>query len=149
MSGGHKSLALPQTAQLCLDRGGGSNVWFQDCFKRWSHIIKEKAHVNMDIRRVVKHTEVTVQDHFWGEHGLETKLIAPGIMDPDTKIITDASRILNFDETLQFLDYGDGKGVGQELTACAPSTSPTTAMQGRKRRDRERGGRAIWLVFGP
>lgn len=34
----------------------------------------------------MKHTEQVVENHFFGEYGLEKELIAAGVMTPDTKV---------------------------------------------------------------
>jgi len=57
-----------------------------------------------DHKRACKMTEETVERHFFGDYGLEAELIDAQIMDPETKIISDARRLLNCDEVPQPLE---------------------------------------------
>ena len=66
--------------------------------------IEEGVDRAQDQQRSVMMTETVVNQHFYGEFGLEAELLAAGIMDPDTKVIKDTRRLLNMDETPQPLD---------------------------------------------
>eukprot|EP00966_Prymnesium_polylepis_P250397 5790225-Prymnesium_polylepis.1 len=58
--------------------------------------------------------EGTVEKHFNGEYGLGAELIDAGVMDPETKVITDPRRVLNCDETPQQID-GSQKGSRKKV----------------------------------
>jgi len=45
-----------------------------------------------DVRRARKMKESTVQNHFYGEFGLEAELVHAGIMDPTTKVCPSSAR---------------------------------------------------------
>mmetsp|Transcript_22501 Transcript_22501/g.89348 ORF Transcript_22501/g.89348 Transcript_22501/m.89348 type:complete len:113 (+) Transcript_22501:4970-5308(+) len=59
-----------------------------------------------------------VEEHFKGIHGLRNELIAAGLMDEATGAIKDPSRIMNIDETPQFVGYADNKGGGKKKYAA-------------------------------
>jgi len=84
-----------------------SHTFFQRIYPWWRARginISEGVSRAEEERRSRKRTEVVVQNHFFGEYGLERELIDAGIMDPHTKVINDPRRILNGDETPQPLD---------------------------------------------
>eukprot|EP00967_Tisochrysis_lutea_P158778 scaffold325929_cov59-Tisochrysis_lutea.AAC.1 len=94
-----------------------SHTFFQRIFPWWRARgvdIAEGVSRAEEERRSMKHTEQVVENHFFGEYGLEKELIAAGVMTPDTKVrskVADADaccayarRLLNADETPQPLD---------------------------------------------
>ncbi|KAK3261760.1 hypothetical protein CYMTET_29349, partial [Cymbomonas tetramitiformis] len=73
--------------------------------------IGEKKPVAAEKKRVAQYTEAAVEEHFFAPGaGLEDTLVRHGIMDPDTKLIKDPRRLLNRDETPQFMDYNSLRG---------------------------------------
>ena len=56
--------------------------------------ISEGVDSAQDTKRAVKMHEGTVEKHFNGEYGLGAELIDAGVMDPETKVITDPRRVL-------------------------------------------------------
>ena len=66
-----------------------------------------------------QYNEETIQEHFYAPAGLEAYLIRAGVMDPETKMITDARRLLSRDECPQFIAFCTTKGGGKKLVAAA------------------------------
>ncbi|KAK3262288.1 hypothetical protein CYMTET_28846 [Cymbomonas tetramitiformis] len=73
-------------------------------------IVSEKKPVVAERKRVVVYTEETVTEHFYGEAGLKKTLIDAGIMDPASKRNLHPERVLNRDESPQFIQYCTTKG---------------------------------------
>ena len=76
--------------------------------------IDEGVDCAQDVKRALKMHEGTVKKHFDGAFGLGAELIDSGIMDPETKVISDPRRVLNCDETPQQID-GHQKGSRKKV----------------------------------
>ncbi|KAK3249698.1 hypothetical protein CYMTET_40890 [Cymbomonas tetramitiformis] len=110
-SKGLKYEKLSIAAKQCLQNGGPSRKFFQYLFGYYADRISEKKPVAVEKKRLAQYTEETVNEHFFAEgSGLHDTLVRCGIMDPVTKEITDPKRILNRDETPQFVDFNTQKG---------------------------------------
>ncbi|KAK3274494.1 hypothetical protein CYMTET_17320 [Cymbomonas tetramitiformis] len=105
-SKGVKYEKLSQAAKQCLAHNGPSPKFFQYLFGYYSDVIDEKKPVAVEKKRIAAYTEETIEEHFFAEgSGLEATLIRHGIMCAVTKKITDPKRLLNRDETPQFVDF--------------------------------------------
>ncbi|KAK3261363.1 hypothetical protein CYMTET_29727 [Cymbomonas tetramitiformis] len=110
-SQGRKYEKLSKNAELCIQNGGPIKKFFQHFFGYYSDKIGEKKPVAAEKKRVAQYTEAAVKEHFFAPGaGLEDTLVRHGIMDPDTKLIKDPRRLLNRDETPQFMDYNSLRG---------------------------------------
>ncbi|KAK3268255.1 hypothetical protein CYMTET_23230 [Cymbomonas tetramitiformis] len=82
--------------------------------------ISEKKPVAVEKKRVAQYTEEPINEHFHAPGcGLEDTLVRHGIMDPVTKQITDPKRVLNRDETPQFVDFNSLRGNNIRKRATA------------------------------
>ena len=72
--------------------------------RKYEDLVDTKNTQKIQARRAEKHSEDVIRRHFYDAAGLEALLLRCGIMDPVTKKI-DARRVLNKDETPQFVDY--------------------------------------------
>lgn len=84
----------------------------------------------IDSARAAVANEETLEEHFNGIWGLREELVDAGIMDARDGTIADPRRVLNRDETPQFIDYNDNKGNAKTKRAAgknhpALSTSPS------------------------
>eukprot|EP00854_Cymbomonas_tetramitiformis_P026596 gene26596-32662_t len=110
-TGGVKYEKLSIAAKHCLSNNGPSRKFFQYFFGYYSDRISEKKPVAVEKKRLAQYTEETVSEHFFAKgSGLEDTLVTHGIMDPSTKKTTDPKRLLNRDETPQFIDFNTLKG---------------------------------------
>jgi len=86
-----------------------SEKFFTGLFARHSQKLTKKTKQKMDAKRAARNCDAVVEAHFEGIHGLRRALLECGIMDEDGKI-KDKRRIVNLDETPQFVDFADNKG---------------------------------------
>ncbi|KAK3269961.1 hypothetical protein CYMTET_21613 [Cymbomonas tetramitiformis] len=110
-SKGRKYEKLSPSAVTCLENCGPSHKFFQYFFGYYSDKLSEKKPVAAEKKRVAQYTEAAVEEHFFAPGaGLGDTLIRHGIMDPTSKTIKDPRRLLNRDETPQFMDYNSLRG---------------------------------------
>jgi hypothetical protein len=111
-TGWRKGTPLSQPALKVLNSANVNKNWHTKFARKWAAELDFDPPVAEDSSRVAKQTEKTVQAHFYAPAGLEACLKKHGIMDPVTGRI-DTSRVINWDETPQFLDFGANKGGGK------------------------------------
>eukprot|EP00658_Telonema_sp_P-2_P024211 TRINITY_DN19722_c0_g1_i4.p1 TRINITY_DN19722_c0_g1~~TRINITY_DN19722_c0_g1_i4.p1 ORF type:complete len:328 (+),score=68.47 TRINITY_DN19722_c0_g1_i4:180-1163(+) len=115
--GGRKVVSLSAVAQRLLANPQldlPDDGWFRRFYASHPQVAEKKPQ-KCEKSRAAAHSEATIQDHFFGQAGVEQELIAAGIMDPETRLIVPGleKRLINRDETPQFFDYNDSKGGGQ------------------------------------
>eukprot|EP00734_Pompholyxophrys_sp_LG126_P000205 Pompholyxophrys_sp_v1_NODE_43_length_3196_cov_8.157275.p2 type:complete len:237 gc:universal NODE_43_length_3196_cov_8.157275:2858-2148(-) len=96
-------IPLSGAAKLALKKNRITGRWFRDFYARNCERIVEKVVEKRDKKRIVSSTKETVQEHFYGDFGLLAELKNAGIIDNNNEI--DRTRLLNWDETPQFIDY--------------------------------------------
>ena len=118
-------MKLNKNELKCISQGGPGPHWFHRFYAKYADQITEKNLSTQDKSRIIAATDESVNEHFFGDFGLETELIDCGIMDKQSKCILDPRRLLNCDETPEYLDYlGNGKkirvavGVGRAALAA-------------------------------
>ena len=102
--------------------------------------IQRKSETNMDATRAKKMNEHTVQNHFYGDAGLEASMIHHKVMDPETKVIIDPRRVIALDELGQFFEHG---GVGPR-----PKSWGIRGEKLERTEDLNREQASVGLVFG-
>ncbi|KAK3236871.1 hypothetical protein CYMTET_53014 [Cymbomonas tetramitiformis] len=128
-SKGTKYEKLSASAKQCLENGGPSRKFFQYFFGYYADKVSEKKPVALEKKRVAQYTEEAVEEHFFAPGaGLQDTLIRHGIMDPVTKLITDPRRLLNRDETPQFIDYNTLRGNNIRKRVSAKGKSSVIPM---------------------
>ncbi|KAK3262735.1 hypothetical protein CYMTET_28423 [Cymbomonas tetramitiformis] len=128
-SKGTKYEKLSAGAKQCLENGGPSRKFFQYFFGYYADKVSEKKPVALEKKRVAQYTEEAVEEHFFAPGaGLQDTLIRHGIMDPVTKLITDPRRLLNRDETPQFIDYNTLRGNNIRKRVSAKGKSSVIPM---------------------
>ncbi|KAK3265864.1 hypothetical protein CYMTET_25482 [Cymbomonas tetramitiformis] len=128
-SKGRKYQKLSRAAIHCLANGGPNPSWFQAFFEKYKHRVNEKKAVTVEKARVMAATEETVQEHFYAPAGLEAAMAGAGIMDPVTKKILDPRRVLNRDETPQFISFDTQKGNNVKKVAGRKGKSAADAKK--------------------
>ncbi|KAK3232570.1 hypothetical protein CYMTET_57074 [Cymbomonas tetramitiformis] len=105
---GLKYQKLSHSAKVCIQNNGPSKTFFQHFF---GYYADKGCLYRFQQKRVAQYTEEAVNEHFFAPGaGLEDTLILHGIMDPITKLISDPKRLLNRDETPQFMDFNSLRG---------------------------------------
>ncbi|KAK3271485.1 hypothetical protein CYMTET_20164 [Cymbomonas tetramitiformis] len=126
---GRKYQRLSRAAIQCLSNGGPSTNWFQEFYETHKHRVNEKKATTVEKSRVVAATEETVQEHFYAPAGLEAALLDAGIMDPNTRRILDPRRVLNRDETPQFISFDTQRGNNVRKVAGRKGKSAADAKK--------------------
>ena len=129
--GGRNVIPLSRHAQAIATGGGfPSQTWFARFFSWHGELLDLRKEQKIDSARAAVANEETLEEHFNGIWGLREELVDAGIMDARDGTIADPRRVLNRDETPQFIDYNDNKGNAKTKRAAgknhpALSTSPS------------------------
>lgn len=94
-----------------------SQSFYRGFFARHHEALSKKVNQPVEAHRARVSNDATVEEHFEGCWGLRAELQDAGIMADDGTIL-DASRILNRDETPQFIDYASDKGNAKTKVAA-------------------------------
>ena len=107
-----------------------SHIWWQHFLAKHPEIAVKGEVAKEDVR-AKKQNEAAVTHHFYGEAGIEAELIDAGIMDRESKTISDPRRFLWTDETPQFID---NNSVGSKPKAVG-ITGQRLVRSGNKNRE--------------
>ncbi len=125
--GGRGKIALsPEASSIASGASLPSKSWFLRFFAKNKDRLSPKVPHAMEAKRAAVANEETVEEHFNGVYGLIAELKAAGIMDEEG-VISDPRRILNRDETGQFVDYNSQKGNAKFKVAAGAKAPALTA----------------------
>jgi len=115
--GGRKRVTFNYAAYKVLCGKLPSGKFFTGLLARHSHKFSFKTKQKLEDKRAKVNCEAMIEERFEGIHGLRAELRDTGIMD-ESGIIIDPKRVLNMDETPQFVDYADNKGNAKKKFAA-------------------------------
>jgi hypothetical protein len=134
LSGGRKAIALSSPANEFMSSGATSPRFWSAFAKKYPTLLKNATVRKDDARRMEAAHEGTVDVHFNGEYGVIATARKHGIMDD--RGVLDKTRIVNTDESPQFVAFDGGKGNNERVQIAADQRQATTPVSTTRARVR-------------